>query len=694
MVAPMSSSMWVALTCSAAVVAQAPAGRFGPAAPVHVVNGAPSARAQMVSVSVPFAPGELPCGPATAGREVVLQAEWTSADDRALVPAVPLLRWRDDSVAVLQVSVRVHVPANGELVGSVRPCLDAAGFGAAASPTPTPSLLPATLPLWTEVEDPWGRIATAALVPDPIAGPDGVLLDDGAVRVQRFRSLHRLPDGSPFLGLRAYLKSFAGERRGELTLLLDNTDACGGGLGPVRFGGFRMVVLDPQLRTLPLFAEENGMAPPTSRPAGGYVQPLLGPARSLYLGDQTAKAFRVELFLDGDELDDAERLAARWAGLPLLAFADVARVRATGAFGAHGGPAPIDAGGNDAAGMQWWQWRQRGDFGPFGGFGEPIADARSGVSRGGDSALHNLLRWRSPQLFLIAEAMVLQQPLRPTPGRNPVFPADMAAYRLGIPRASMLAPHRFTPPDYEHFSVLLLYDWYWLTGDPLARDELARLGRGLVDLLAALPFRTSRGEGCCLQSGALIARATGDRPLAAHLLERCRQQLLPQLPPPERGYCILQPPLPEALGEQPFDAPWQMALLLRGLHALWGATGDPALADGVLRIAHVMAGPGWSEGEGPKYFVSTLDPGRYTMPADAAVKEGVARIAIGSFAVARDLAAAGGDVEAVQLFDRRLQALHELLLRPTANPSERAAVTANPWLQVALDRGMRDEGKR
>src|SRR6185436_1422558 len=98
--------------------------------------------------------------------------------------------------------------------------------------------------------------------------------------------------------------------------------------------------------------------------------------------------------------------------------------------------------------------------------------------RNGPCALHNLVRWPAPVLWPCAEGMVLQQTLRPAAGRNPRQPVDLAAYRQGLGPMSQYAPHGFTAPDYEHFSVTLLYDWWWLTADPFARDELARLGRG------------------------------------------------------------------------------------------------------------------------------------------------------------------------------------------------------------------------
>ena len=56
---------------------------------------------------------------------------------------------------------------------------------------------------------------------------------------------------------------------------------------------------DATLRFLPLFAAENALPAPEPQPDGGFRQWLLPPGNGHYLGDGTAKAFRVQLFGDG-----------------------------------------------------------------------------------------------------------------------------------------------------------------------------------------------------------------------------------------------------------------------------------------------------------------------------------------------------------------------------------------------------------
>lgn len=596
------------------------------------------------------------------------------------LPAVVAWRWPDGSPGLLHAHLPYRVAAEAALTQRLHPVLTGDGAIQSWRPFHHASLLEQPLSLWTELTDPWGRILTAQLVPDTTAGRDGVIVDTGFVRIRRFADRHRLggPAGAPLLGLTAYLQTTHQDRRGTLTLLLDNRD----GGGPVRFSGFAVLTGDDDLRFLPAFAAEQGLEPAEPRPGGGFRQWLLRPDAPHYLGHHTAKTFRLHLFQDGPEVAEADRGAVAWDAHPLAVCPDLDAVRSSGAWSAHGGPAPAIP-GDGTAGVHYRQWRQGARFGPFAGFGDPENAGVQGTARNGPSALHNLLRWCSPHLFLAAEGMFLQQTLRPTPATLPLRTEDQRPYQQGLGPLARHAPHGFTAPDYEHCSVLLLYDWWWLTGDPLAREELARVGRGLRRELSALPFLTSRGEGWCLQSGVLIARATGDRELLGWLHRRWQTVVLPQLGPPGASYALRQPPHPDAMAGEPFDAPWQMAALLHGLHALWRATGDGEVRAAMLRVADLICGPGWLEGRGPKQFVSALDAGRYAITADPGVAAGLARMVAAGLVLA---VAAAGDDPAADRPRARLRELLRTMVPADAPPDVRAALHANPWLQIVLDR--------
>ena len=652
---------------------------------VELVNPSPVARRAVVMCSVPFARGLLRARP--ADRVIAVAVDLPSG--RVQAPARPLLRWPDGSLALLQVHVDCELAAYQRVQAAVEPLIGADGEVRAAAVLGHDLGLELPLALWTEVFDPWDRKYRGELVPDESVGPGGVVFDTGAVRLQRFRSEHlgvaADVKGHAFLDLSASLLTFAGERRAELTLVLDNREPLGGPLGPVRFRGFRLMTSDDRLRFLPAFAIENLLPRPRPRRDGGFVQWLLSPGDGHYLGDGTAKAFRLHLFQAGDDVDDAAREAASWAHARLWGSCDLDAVRRSGVFGTHGGPAPRQANDFGSASRRLAIWRRTARFGPYGSFGDPQEVALRAAPRHGDSMLHNALRWRSPELLYAAEGMVLQQGLRPSGGRLERAPADTSAYRQGLPQLARRAPHGFVPHDYEHVSAHLLFDYYWLCGDDWAQQELARLGQSIVRLLATASFRTSRGEGHCLEAGVLCARATGDAELSAMLEEHARSVLLPLLDRLDEGVALAQPPHAGVLdGKTPFDAPWQMAQLVRGLAAVAAASGSEDLRAAAVRIAHAMGHNGWVEGVGPKTFVGTGGPGRYSMAALSVDRAGRDRITIGAFVLAAELA---HDPTTAARLRECGRFLLDRELRPNAGLPERLSAAANPWLQIALDRG-------
>ena len=652
--------------------------------PVELINPSPVAREGLVFCSVPFARGVLRSHLADSAIAVVVGLP--SGAVRA--PARPLMRWPDGSLALIQVQVHCAFKAAERLPATVEPVLDEAGVACAAPARDHDPAVLLPLPLWTEVVDPWNRTYRSQLVPDETAGPGGVVFDTGLVRLQRFRSQHLGVDdavkGHAFLDLTALLMTFDGGRNAELTLVLDNREPLAGPLGPVRFRGFRLITSQDDLRFLPAYAVENLLPPPRPRSEGGFVQWLLAPGDAHYLADGSAKAFRLQLFQDGEDVDAAAREAASWAHARLWGCCDLDAVRHTRVFGPHGGPAPKQESDSGTASAQLATWRRTARFGPYGSFGDPQEVGLRAAPRHGDSMLHNVLRWRSPELLVAAEGMVLQQGLRPSGGRPERTPADTAAYRQGLPQLARRAPHGFVPHDYEHVSAHLLFDYYWLCGDEWAREELARLGRSIVGLLASARFRTSRGEGNCLEAGVLCARATGDVELVTTLDTHARTVLLPLLDRLDQGVAVVQPPHLGVLdGKAPFDAPWQMAQLVRGLTALAAAGGSEDLNLTAVQVAHAMATSGWVDGAGPKTFVGVGAGGRYSMAALPVDRAGRDRITLGAFVLAAELA-----TDATT--DARLRECGRFVLdrdlSPDAGLAAQLSAAANPWLQIALDR--------
>ncbi len=617
----------------------------------EVQSAAPLARRAVVRVSLPFARGVLP----SAGA-VVLDVDPPGTPPW---PARPLLCWPDGSIAVLQAHVRLELPARGVLHAVARPVDRAPGL---PGPPPPDSSGPALVPVWTEVEDPWGRTYVARW---PTATPVDDL-SSRMVRVYRIRAVHER-DGVAFLGLTGFWVSVPAERRVELTLVLDNAaavDATGPVLGPVRLRRFSFACGARDTVIRPRFARANALRAGPAPTADGQRLDLLGPSDQIYLGDRTGKAFRVDLDLRGRGLDP---------GGPLRPLPALAAVRRSRAFGAHGGPGPAGA---DAAATRPPRQHGEGGTGPFGGHGDPPDAAAQGTPRNAASALHNVLRWRSTALLARAEAAVLQQTLRPTPGATPRSPARTAPLRAGLTQRAVRRPHGFTALDYEHFSVDLLYDYYWLTGDPLARAELRRAGSGLLAVLEGAAFPTCRGEGWCLQAAVLIARATGDRELLRGVRRRYVERIAPSIAAAPAGTVLPQPGHPRAFGPlERFDSPWQMAALVHGLHALWRETEEPGCLPAVERSADIMVGSGWLDGVGPKALVSAADPSRYTLPVGYGSLEGTALLQAGGMVLAAEMVA---DRSTRRRLWRRADRIVGAVEDPHAG--------AHRWLQLYFDR--------
>lgn len=604
-----------------------------------------------------------------------------------LAPCRTLLRWPDGSVAVTQAFTRVEVAAGARAVLSVAPATAAelaADVGEAGSATAFDQV-PA---LRSVVEDPFGSVFIAELVPDARAGAGGWSFVSDRVRVRRFASRHSPRGAGPeFLGLRAELVEFVGERRAVLTLRLDNCLAGAAALGPVRFRSWHVESHDPALRFRPRFIRENLLEAPTPLHGEdgallGFRQPLLGPSDQLYLGDRTAKAVRFDLFLEGPDVTEDDRHRAR-LGSRVAALPELDWTRSTRAFGSHGGPGPAPRRPEYVERALVRVWRHEATFGPFGDFGDPKDGADGPSLRHGPSHLHAVVSLASEALLRRAESIVLQHPLRPTPGHAARRPAAWKSWRQGMSDRVQERPHGFGRMDYEHLSVDLLFDYYWLTGDGLARDELERVGTGIAPLLAGLPFETSRGEGWVMQAAVAIARATGDRDLVEAVRTRFVREVLPRLGGPQASYAIHQPPHALAFGptDDRFDAPWQMAALVHGLTAVWRETADERLAHAIVATAELMATRGWVDGVGPKYFMSATDPGRYRMAVGYEPLQGPAKMLVGAFVLAREVAVTAGIETDKSLMASRADAIVEAV-----PPTEVDELTVDPWFQLYLDR--------
>ena len=689
-------------------------------------NSSVQARREVVRCSVPFARGAR----RTLDRVAVKghETSWSV-----------LTRWDDGSVQWAQAQFIDELPAAAMRRYEV---VEAPPIDTKRAFVTSPVLVKALLggAITSEVEDVFGTVYKARLVPDASAGPDGLVRSTPLVRVYRFRDYHRAVDenkpgiGRDFLTLTAYLTLYHGFSHAELQIVLGN-DYLGSDspksddpnlrpLGNVRLRRFSLVVDSLELAFVPRWIRENRLRPPEpllddKGEQRGWRQHLIGPGAGHYLGDACVKRFPLVLYAPLGNArerpqDDAERLrrasATALAQAPLYALPLLSDVRRSRALGANGGPAPWTAGARAAAAAQYDKWRSRDHFGLYGTWGDVAMTPTTGTPRNTPLGLHLAVRSSDRRLMLRAEGWCLQQGLRPYHLFGLRVTPEDDIYLMGLPhrrgkrfvskntlgrsklseesakhrdklRVHPKRPHGMNAFDYEHMTVDVLYDFYCLSGEVWARDELDVLGWQLLGLLPRSKYGfsrpgTSRGEGWCMQALALCYRATGHEEFKAHAIHRLRAL---EKARGKLGNPTAQGPDRRAFGEGvAWDAPWQQAAYVLGMAAAYRSFGHDGFAKLAVETCRYMATHGWEDGAGPKYFVTIEDPDRRFKSGRGS---GTQEFCASALVVAAEIAHERSQKSDAQLFEKRLAELYRIY----ANKGPEG-LAASKWWQIPLDR--------
>ena len=546
--------------------------------------------------------------------------------------------------------------------------------------------------------------------------------------------------GRDFLSLTAYFTVFRGFDHAKLTLFLGNDyqgrDNPGGKkdpnlypLGTVRLRRFSLLVHSNALAFVPRFIKENRLTPPISLPGPkgvkGFRQDLLGPGKNLYLGDATRKGFPLILFAPQGKRDHPpttpeetlrRQTAHAMALFPLWAMPNLEDVRKSRAMNAHGGPAPATPDLPQRALDEYRRWIMGPHFGPFGTWGDVAETGTTGTPRNRVVGLDLAVRSGNPLLMRKAEGFCLQQQLRPYHLFGLVVNPDLDVYLAGLPlrnggkwvsgetlgRKSIpkvyeryreglnlpwIGPYGMNAYDYEHFTLDILYDYYCLTGSPWVKEELRLLGQHLKGLLTPKKYNrrwvgTSRGEGWCMKALALCFYATGDPSLKKHAIHRLHKILDRDRGKGKLTYASRQYPHPNAFGKGVYwDAPWQQGAYVMGMHACFQAFEDPLFRTIAIDVARFMAGPGWIEGVGPKYFVSVDDPKQYKLPVGYSPLGGTGEFENPAFVLAAELAETIGKTQEEKKFMDRAWTILEAHAHKGLGE-----LCANKWFQIHMDR--------
>ena len=336
---------------------------------------------------------------------------------------------------------------------------------------------------------------------------------------------------------------------------------------------------------------------------------------------------------------------------PLLPVASQPAWEDTRAAGLLGGPIPGPADAPTRAQNEYVSWSTANWFGTWGSRGDVLPTATTGTPRnhGLSPQLAHAIQAESPQQLLMLEQMAWAQAMRPyhlwglevgaeqaimlwdgTPmlqvqgeslGRRRLRDVDpWPQYRTFA--ASQPRAHGWEHFDHEHWSCDLLFDYWTVSGDEWAKEELRQLGESLKGLMRLQDYYTAsvqaaRAEGWCMQGFAQVYQATRDESLKQYALRRVAEVIEPQRHKahasramtfqadyPNTGYPM----------SHEFFMPWQHGAVLYGFLGAYVAFGEPSLLtvaeDVVATVAY-----SWVSNVNSNHFGFVTEGLRYYVPA-------------------------------------------------------------------------------
>jgi hypothetical protein len=330
--------------------------------------------------------------------------------------------------------------------------------------------------------------------------------------------------------------------------------------------------------------------------------------------------------------------------------------QAAAAAGLLGGPIPGPVDSHARAEADYQAWADSDVFGTWGGRGDVLATSTTGTPRNHPLSpdLAHAIQGRHHRLVRKLEQLAWAQAMRPyhlwglqvgaeqdiilwegTPllsvpgeslGRRALQAADpWPGYRLlaaGQPRA-----HGFQHFDHEHWSCDLLFDYWTISGDAWAREELRQLGESLKGVMRLQVYYTAdiqpaRAEGWCMQGFAQVYQATRDPALKDYAMRRAAGIVDAQRRKTHASRAMTFQPSHPATGypiTHEFFMPWQHGAVLWGYLGAHVSFGEPLLleiAEDVVQtveyawVSNVHSpGIGWVP-NGLRYFVPASHNGQ------------------------------------------------------------------------------------
>lgn len=587
---------------------------------IQVMNQGPD-RTETLRASVPFPWGR-----------VANVNDWSVSG--AATAWLVLQKWPDGTARVAQAQWTQSLLANEQRTFDVVP-----------SPTLSAPFTPhaaftAGLPLFgAEVRDTFG-VSYRAMWQEPAEA----LQETALVRVRRVRGYHQAiaPGtgiGRDYLTSTFYLTEFHDQPVVLVDWLLGNdyrgadnpqasTDPNLYPLGGIDLRAAMFLQRGADV-ALPYRATTEDIAPATIT-ADGFTAWTVLP--DTFLGDGQTRRYRFLLLRDDPAATPATRAAARVTAVammeqPLQPLCTQASWRTCHALGLLGGPIAPPPDAALRASVEWNDWSGGNHFGAFGSRGDPVATGQTGTPRNGPLSpeVVHAVQSRDPRLLVVLEQKAWTQAMRPyhlyrlrVENQDdivlwdgvPMYPGSRDLSRESLGRRALLAndpypgyrtmvqggpqhAHGFEPFDPEHWSMDLVFDYWTVSGDAWAREELRQLGESLRGLMRPRNYFTSvlqsaRAEGWTMQGLVQAFVATGDIRFRDFALDRLHDIVDRDRPIGHvSGALKIEDGDARTGFPQPHRhyMPWQHGAVLHGYLAGWKFFGDPLY----LRICEGVA---------------------------------------------------------------------------------------------------------
>ncbi|MCY2956101.1 MAG: hypothetical protein WCR59_01225 [Planctomycetota bacterium] len=539
-----------------------------------------------------------------------------------------LQRWADGTVRVAQAQFTATVPA-----ASLSSYVVAAGAATAGAFVRHPWVAAgsAALQIGAEVRDTFG-VAYRAYAD----GTPETVQETAFVRVQRFHRYH-MPVSAQGIG-RDYLTStfYLTEYSSMPYVLVDwvvGNDYQGVDAVPAQN-------TNPNLRPLGMIDVTDarfltrgatGLWPYNQLPSGiGNIQAqsdgfaAFSVLQNSYLEDAQTHRYRFLAYCEDATAPQVTRDGWRATAIemlerPLRPLATQRTWQETSGAGLLGGPIAGPADANARAEGEYQYWLNNNWFGAWGSRGDAKVTGTTGTPRNhplSPELAHAIQGGHHRSLHML-EQMAWAQAMRPyhlwaltvsdeqnlllwdgvpkypgsrdlsieSLGRRALWAADpYAAYRT-LTQTGGARAHGWEHFDNEHWSEDLLFDYWTVTGDAWAREELRQLGQSLKGLMRVRTFATAyiqsvRAEGWTMQGFAQSYLATGDTALRDYAMRRVREVVDMQrgktTPSKALSFQTNYPGTGWPMNHQ-FYMPWQHGALIYGYLGAYRHFRDPLL---------------------------------------------------------------------------------------------------------------------